>query len=152
MQITSNLCGADFLGGRPYSTPDRTWDLLALFHHIVFKSTLDGQPLEISLPLKSQGLFAGYPWIYLAPRNIKALQRTKECTAGRSWKNPGPEIIQVLEKTREGTAGRSWKYPGGIFLFFDRRLIGQFGLITGGENLFEWDFIIRFWKIGNQCI
>ena len=74
--------------------------------------TLDGQPLEISLPLKNQGLFAGYLWIYLAPRNIKALQRTKECTAGRSWKNPGPEIIQVLEKTRDCTAGRSWKYPG----------------------------------------
>ena len=129
---------------------------------------MDGQPLEISLPLKNQGLFTGYPWIYLAPRNIKALQRTRECTAGRSWKNPGPEIIQVLEKTRNCTAGRYWKYPGpgkfqgatlgapwnfpgGIF-FFDRRLIGQFGLITGGENLFEWDFVIRFWKIGNQCI
>ena len=74
--------------------------------------TLDGQPLEISLPLNNQGLFAGYPWIYLAPRNIKTLERTRECTAGRSWKIPGPEIIQVLEKTRDCTAGRSWKYPG----------------------------------------
>ena len=75
--------------------------------------TLDGQPLEISLPLKSQGLFAGYPWIYLAPRNIKTLERTREYTAG-----PGPEIIQVLEKNRDCTAGRSWNFPGGIFFVF----------------------------------
>ena len=75
--------------------------------------TLDGQPLEISLPLKSQGLFPGYPWIYLAPRNIKTLERTRECTAG-----PGPEIIQVLEKNRDCTAGRSWNFPGGIFFVF----------------------------------
>ena len=129
---------------------------------------LDVQALEISLPLKNRDcslVTHGYiqlpeisrPWkeqgstLLVAPGNIHVLKlyrpwkKTRDCTASRYWKYPGPGKIQGV------SLGAPWNFPGGKKEIFNRRLIGHFGLNTGGENLFERDFVIRFWKIGNQC-
>ena len=101
---------------------------------------------------------------YQGPGKNKGVHCWSLLEKSGSWNYPGPGKNQGLHCWTLLEISRSWKIPGGypwsplkfsrgyFFLFFDRRLIGQFGLITGGENLFEWDFVIRFWKIGNQCI